>query len=274
MSECNIFVLGLDQENLDTLRDVPHHERYRFHPLLSVPELKEGEIPVATLLGKAQDQLQAFKVSDDAQFAEAVSTIREGIGRIGGPFQYVLDQLDLPPEIAEVGGQVCLAEEALAGDQVATEGYVHRGEVVVYGVLDSIDYPGSSTFLRHQYPSQLPAEVVARLEDISKRVIAQVGLDNNPYSIEFFHDPDTGAINLLEVNPRHLVRRRPAPEEIEQLQREIPGVVVEPIPTVGQRLSDMPAQDSYSYELTDIKVGADDMSGLVDKYERSVAALR
>lgn len=239
----------------------------------------------------------------------------------------MLDQLELPPEIAVVGGQACLAEEALSGDQMATEGYVFEGEVTVYGVLDSIDYPGSSTFLRHQYPSQCSSDVQQRLADISKRVITQIGLDNSTFSIEFFHDPQTGAINLLEINPRHsqshaalfhhvdgapnhhamlsialgrdprlphrqgrwgiaakwyhrrfhdsMLLRGPTQEEIERVQREIPGVAVHPVAEEGRRLSDSPkAKDSYSFELTDIVVGAADEADLVDKYERTVAALR
>ena len=41
------------------------------------------------------------------------------------------------------------------------------------------------------------------MTDISRRVIGQLGLDNSTFSIEFFHDPDTGRINLLEINSRH-----------------------------------------------------------------------
>ncbi len=99
----------------------------------------------------------AFGVSDMTEFRAAVTEIREGIARVGKPFEAVLGLLELPPEMEGVGGQVCLAEEAMTGIQVAVEGYVHQGEVTVYGVLDSINYPDSSSFLRHQYPSTLPA---------------------------------------------------------------------------------------------------------------------
>jgi hypothetical protein len=51
-------------------------------------------------------------------------------------------------------------------------------------------------------------------------------------------------------------------------------VAIRPEPGEGQRLSDLPFQDSYSYELTDIVIGAQDEAELIDKYERTVAALR
>ncbi|WP_435810353.1 hypothetical protein [Streptomyces mirabilis] len=66
---------------------------------------------------------------------------------VGRPFEYILDQLDLPQEMAGVGGQVCLAEETLNGVQVAVEGYEHDGEITVYGVLDSINYPDSCSLI-------------------------------------------------------------------------------------------------------------------------------
>ncbi|MEV0598076.1 ATP-grasp domain-containing protein [Streptomyces sp. NPDC050315] len=145
----------------------------------------------------------AYGVKDEKEFQEAVAQIREGIHRVGRPFEYILDRIELPPEMAGVGAQVCLAEEAISGIQVAVEGYVLNGEVVVYGTLDSINYPDSSSFLRHQYPSTLPADVIERLRTASERVIRQIGMEAATFSIEFFYDPHTDSINLLEINPRH-----------------------------------------------------------------------
>ncbi|MEU8890439.1 ATP-grasp domain-containing protein [Streptomyces sp. NPDC048442] len=292
----NIFVIGLDEANLPTLRAVPHSDEYRFHPLLTIEELQSGEVSVPDLIGRATRVLDAFDgsvdaivgywdfpvstlvpilgerygtlstslesvvkcehkywsrleqervvqehpkfgqvdlsadepsvpegmsfpmwvkpalsysselafgVKDQQEFREAVAEIRQGVSRVGRPFEYVLDRLDLPPEMAGVGGQVCLAEETLTGVQVAVEGYVHNGEITVYGVLDSINYPDSSSFLRHQYPSALPEPVIRRLHDVSTRVIGQIGMDAATFSIEYFYDPRTDALNVLEINPRH-----------------------------------------------------------------------
>ncbi|MET7933197.1 ATP-grasp domain-containing protein [Streptomyces sp. NPDC005322] len=296
MSVKNVFVIGLDEANLPTLRDVPGASEYRFHPLLTIEELQVGEVSVADLRAKAEKVLDAFDGSIDAivgywdfpvstlvpllserygthstslesvvkcehkywsrleqqkvidehprfgrvdltaddprppegvrfpmwlkpalsysselafgvkdmeEFRTAVAEIREGISRVGRPFEYILDMLGLPPEMDGVGGEVCLAEEALSGLQVAVEGYVHQGEVTVYGALDSINYPDSSSFLRHQYPSALPEPVVRRLRDVSERVMRQIGMNDATFSIEYFYDPRTDEINLLEINPRH-----------------------------------------------------------------------
>ena len=267
----------------------------------------------------------AFEVTDEQEFARAVTEMRDGVARVGEPFEYVLAQADLPPEIAAAGGQSALAEQAMTGERAAVEGYCRGREVVVHGVLDSLVYPGVSSFLRHQYPSQLPEPMRQRLADVSKRVIEHIGLTDTTFSIEFFCDPATGDLGLLEINPRHsqshadlfeqvdgfpnhhylvkaalgedpgrpqgggpydisarwylrrftdgVVRRVPSTADIARVEREIDGVRVRAKVGVGQRLSEMQFQDSYSYQLAEIVVGARDVDEMEEKYERCVAAL-
>ncbi|WP_033328508.1 ATP-grasp domain-containing protein [Streptomyces yerevanensis] len=414
----NVFVIGLDEANLPTLRQVPGARSLRFHQLLTIEELQIGEVHLPALIEKAQGVLDAFDgsvdaivgywdfpvstlvpilserygtrstslesvvrcehkywsrleqqkvtdrhprfgrvdlaaepprppgnvgfpmwvkpalsysselafgVGDEQEFRAAVAEIREGIARIGRPFEHILERIDLPPEMDGLGGQVCLAEEEMSGVQVAVEGYTHQGEVTVYGVLDSIDYPDSPCFLRHQYPSTLPPPVIAELHDVTERVMRRVGMDSATFSIEYFYDPRTRQISLLEINPRHsqshaelfqyvdgvpnhhcmvslalgddprmphregpyamaakwyhrwftdgVVRRVPGPEDIARIERETPGVRVDVVPEEGTRLSELPQQDSYSYELAHIFTGGANEEELREKYDHCVAAL-
>lgn len=266
----------------------------------------------------------AFEVTDDDAFEAAMAELRDGIGRVGEPFEYLLGKVDLPPEVAEAGGTAVLAERALSGNRAAVEGYVHNGRVVVHGVLDSLVYSGVSSFLRHQYPSQLPDTMQDRLADVSRRLMARIGLDDATFSIEFFCDPDTGEVNVLEINPRHsqahadlfeqvdgfpnhhymlkvalgedpgppgegpyrisarwylrrftdgVLMRGPSDDEIAAVERAVGGVRIHRKAPDGARLSELPGQDSYSYELAQIVVGADDLAQLEEKYDRCVATL-
>ncbi|MGH3321949.1 MAG: ATP-grasp domain-containing protein [Streptosporangiaceae bacterium] len=413
----NIFVLGLDELNLEALEELPHSADYRFHPLLSMEELlRSEEICLPELLETARRQLMSFAGSIDAivgywdfpvssmrpilcaefglrspsleaivkcehkywtrleqqkvtdayprfalvdlddpalppgltyplwlkpvksvasdlafrvagprELLQAVAAIRVGIGHFGRPFEHVLDRLDLPPEIVRAGGQACLAEEALEGTQFTVEGYSDDGETRVYGVVESLHYPGSPSFLRYQYPARLPESVFNRMVDITRRVIEQIGLDGGTFNIEFFWDAGRDAINLLEVNPRNsqsharlfadvdgvpnhqcmvslalgqapnppyrrgrhrvaakwflrrfadgVVRRSPTLEEVAKLEREIPATAVRVVAGLGARLSELPRQDSYSYELADIYIGASDEAELVAKYEQCAESL-
>jgi hypothetical protein len=302
------------------------HPRFAVVDLDGTPEPPAGlRFPMWLKPVKSFSSDLAFGVKDEKEFEAAVAEIREGIGRVGEPFDTVLNRVGLPPEVAEAGGAACLAEESLTGDQVAVEGYVHEGKVTVYGVLDSLTYPGRSSFLRHQYPSRLPGDVTAKLREVSEKVMGQIGMDSATFSIEFFHDPETGEVNLLEINPRHsqshaemfehvdgvpnhhcmislalgrdpalpqgagtygiaakwyhrrfedgVVRRTPTTEEIRRIEEDIPGTKIEIGVSVGQRLSDLPEQDQYSYELAHVFVGAKDEREMCEKYERVIDAL-
>jgi carbamoylphosphate synthase large subunit len=114
-----------------------------------------------------------------------------------------LDLAALPAEIADVGAQAVLAEEAMSGRQAAVEGYSFNGEATIYGTLDSLNYEGTSSFQRHQYPSQLPERTVRHMAEVARRVIEHIGLDNTAFSVEFFCRPETGEVCVLEINPRH-----------------------------------------------------------------------
>lgn len=267
----------------------------------------------------------AFKVHDDAQFDAALDEIREGIGRVGKPFDAALSHASLPDEIAEIGAMACIAEETVTGQQLTVEGYSAAGRIHFYGIVDSVLYPGTSSFQRYEYPSSLPQDVRDRVMDASERVIRQIGLDWVPFNIEFFWDSETRRLNLLEVNPRHsqshaqmfeavdgapnhqamvqlalgrdprmplregehkvagkwfyrrfsdaVVRHAPTEEEIAAVERDNPGVRITVLPQDGMYLNELPDQDSYSFELAHLYIGARDAEDMQAKYDRCVAAL-
>jgi hypothetical protein len=275
---------------------------------------------------KSFSSVLAFGVADDAAFQDALGKIQEGIGWVGEPFDALLEHVNLPPEIAAAGGQACLAEEAITGQQLTVEGYRYRDEVVIYGVVDSVNYENSPSFLRYQYPSSLPEHVIKRLGDISRRVVEAIGLERSTFNIEYFWDPGTDAITLLEINPRHsqshaelfedvdgmanhevmlrlaldrdpdfpqgqgrygmaakwfirrfsdgIVHHHPSPEEIEAIQHIVPGTTIELAVHAGDRLSELHEQDSYSYALASVYIGAADEAELAARFEQVVAALR
>jgi hypothetical protein len=293
---------------------------------LDRPALPEGlSYPVWLKPIKSASSELAFRADDPAQLAEVAATIRKGIRRIGDAFDFVLDQLELPPELTGAGGSACLAEEAASGVQVTVEGYGFRGDVHVYGVVDSVTVPGGTSFLRYQYPSCLPPTVTDRMAELSRRVIRQVGLDGVTFNIEYFWDAERDAVTLLEINPRHsqshaelfawvdgvanhhhmlelalgreprpphregpyavaalwfvrrsadgVVRRVPTAEEVAAVQHDVDGCTVDVTVRPGDRLSDLHDQDSYSYAIATIAVGADSEDELTRKYEQALAGL-
>ncbi|WP_199725956.1 acetyl-CoA carboxylase biotin carboxylase subunit family protein [Nocardiopsis sp. Huas11] len=301
------------------------------HPAFALVQLDDTappdlDFPMWIKPVKSASSDLAFRVDDERTFDEALDKLRAGIDRIGVPFEQILAHVDLPPEIESVGGRSCLAEAALHGVQVAVEGYVYQGEPVVYSTLDSVDYPGSSAFLCHRYPSELPEEVSRRMAEVAVKVIRQVGLDNTLFSVEFFYDPVEERLDIVEINPRHsqahaelfelvdgvpnherMIRlalgqdpalpagggeyavagqwfhrrfaedgvpvRVPTDEEVRALEESLPGVSIEIVPELGRPLTDLTAQDSYSFELAKITIGAQDGVEMRAKFERCVEEL-
>ncbi|MER7083269.1 ATP-grasp domain-containing protein [Saccharopolyspora kobensis] len=179
------------------------HPKFGLVDLAGEPGLPPGlSFPVWLKPVKSYSSVLAFHVAEPAELARAMAEIRQGIDVVGKSFDAVLSGLEVPPEIAVAGGRACLAEEEIRGVQATAEGYCYHGEPHVYGVIDSLHYPGTSSFLRYQYPSRLPAPVQRRIADVSTRVIRQIGLDSTAFNIEFFWGRDDDELNVLEINPR------------------------------------------------------------------------
>ena len=169
-----------------------------------VARLPEGlHFPVWIKPVKSVSSEGAFHVRDAEALAASVPMLHEVNERIAGPFEDVLALLDLPDEVAAAGADGCLVEEPARGRQFTVEGFVRGDDVTIYGVVDSVHFPGGSSFLRYQYPSSLPTPVLEHAADVSRRVVAAMGLDHTTFNIEYFWDPDTDLLRLLEINVRH-----------------------------------------------------------------------
>lgn len=267
----------------------------------------------------------AYQVGNDEELAQALGEIRNRIDQVGDAFDHLLEYVDLPDEIARVGGRACLVEESVTGGQLTIEGYSVGTEVHIYGAIDSVTYPDCPSFLRYQYPSTLPQRIITRASDLSRALVARLGLDSVAFNVEFFVDPERETLTVLEVNPRHsqsharlfeyvdgipnhqcmvrlalgldpqlpygegpyrhaakwffrrftdgTVRRCPSAAEIDSIEEQVPGVAVKIAASEGMRLSDADRQDSYSYELAHVFIGANSEAELAEKYERCIAGL-
>jgi hypothetical protein len=95
-----------------------------------------------------------------------------------------------------------MLEEPLRAPQFNLDGYVHRGELRTFGVVDAVCYPGTQAFQRWELPSRLPAAVVERAADVARRFLAAVGFTHGCFNMEFFHDAASDRLAVIEFNPR------------------------------------------------------------------------
>ena len=297
-----------------------------FDPMEECPEERIGlSLPFWIKPVKATNSELAFLVRSTTELGRAIDRIRREIPRLAVPFDEELAHATPPPEVACITGRWCLAEEVLEGDQFTVSGYAYNGKVHVYGVVDSLNYPGTSSFSRYQYPSRLPPEIRRRMATETERVVTALGFDQGAFNVEYFFDAARDRLRLLEVNPRisqshgdlylkvdgepnhrvmadlavgrpprmphrkgafpiaskfHLrsfedgrVVRVPDADSVARLQARIPGARIDVRVRVGDRLSHLRRQDSYSFELAHIHLGGTCEEELVETYQEVVAAL-
>ena len=143
----------------------------------------------------------AFRINDARELNYAVEQMRGGLEKMCRPFQYLMERYRMPEFFTSMR-ESAIAESMLSGSQCTLEGYVFEGEVIGYGVVDSVREGDRSSFSRYEYPSTLPLDVQYRMIEIGRRVISQLDLDDSPFNIEFFYSQTDDHIYLLEINPR------------------------------------------------------------------------
>jgi biotin carboxylase len=95
-----------------------------------------------------------------------------------------------------------MLEEPVHAPQYNLDGYVHRGQLHVLGVVDAIMYPGTQAFMRWDMPSRLPSAVAARAADVARRFLGAVGFTHGLFNMEFFYDAASDRLSVIEFNPR------------------------------------------------------------------------
>lgn len=86
--------------------------------------------------------------------------------------------------------------------QYNLDGWTAGGQVHALGVVDAITYPGTRAFMRWETPSRLAPAIQQRALEIARRFLAAIGYRHGLFNLEFFHDPATDRLTVIECNPR------------------------------------------------------------------------
>lgn len=114
------------------------------------------------------------------------------------PFQQLLDAYS----DRRVAAHCFVGERPLDGQQVTVDGFVQDGRTTITGIVDSVMYPGTTSFQRFEYPSRLPSDVQRKMVQLSSRLIEGSGLNNSLFNIELFYNADHDSVSIIEINPR------------------------------------------------------------------------
>jgi hypothetical protein len=95
-----------------------------------------------------------------------------------------------------------IGEEIINGVQVNLDGFMHNGKITILGIVDEVMYPGTQAFLRFEYPSRLPADVLARMRALAEKLFTGLDYAYGFFNVELIYDADSGRIQVVEINPR------------------------------------------------------------------------
>jgi biotin carboxylase len=97
-----------------------------------------------------------------------------------------------------------LLEEPVPPDtpQYNLDGWVQDGQVHALGVVDAVMVPGTQAFMRWEVPSRLPQPVQQQALQVARLFLQAIGYRHGFFNLEFFHDPASGRLSVIECNPR------------------------------------------------------------------------
>ena len=97
-----------------------------------------------------------------------------------------------------------MLEEPVPPDtpQYNLDGWVQDGQVHALGVVDAVMVPGTQAFMRWEVPSRLPQAVQQQALQVAQRFLQAIGYRHGFFNLEFFHDPASGRLSVIECNPR------------------------------------------------------------------------
>jgi hypothetical protein len=119
--------------------------------------------------------------------------------------------------------------------------------------------------------SQSHADLFEKVHGVSHhQIMLQLALGEKPKPLGNKGKFRYAAKFMLRTFDSGKVVAVPSDEEIASVMNKMPGTIVKVLVKEGQQLAKMELQDSYSYELADIFIGANKRSELVDKYDRVI----
>ena len=268
----------------------------------------------------------AFNIINENTLLQGIKKLKNSVHKITDPFRFLLGYAKIPDDFKPFLDHSCIAENLLTGSQCTVEGYVYDGEVICYGIVDSICDEDRSPFTGYEYPSLLPEYVKEEIINISTKIMTHIQYGNATFNIEYFYNQVDDTVCLLEINPRcsqshaHLfekvdgvsnlavmvdlalgrkpqfkkgaglfncaakymvrvyedgvITKIPGEKDIEKLKKIIPDAEIKILADFRTRLSDLENQDSYSYELMDIFIGAKSPKDLAQRYNTCLEMLQ
>ena len=182
--EANVGFASLDVAYGD---DIPHD--------LSYPQFVKPVKAAFSVLArevKSRDELQAH-----TRFGRRELWV---IRRLVEPFERVVKQR--MPQAGTAHRMMLDTPVPMNTPQYNLDGWVFKGRAQTLGMVDAVMYPGTQAFMRWEVPSRLATTVQQRALAVAQKFLTAIGYAHGFFNMEFFHDPLTDRLSVIEFNPR------------------------------------------------------------------------
>lgn len=120
------------------------------------------------------------------------------------PFDRIARKLGIAAEpAASMIGEAIQYAKQLNYDGMVANGVVHR-----IGIVEERMVPGTRAFGAFVAPARLPERIVARCDELAQIFLGALGFTHGCFNIEFFWDPDSNRVTVIEANPRMAIARQ------------------------------------------------------------------
>ncbi|MDQ6892754.1 MAG: ATP-grasp domain-containing protein [Acidobacteriota bacterium] len=191
--------------------------QHKYYARLAQWEVVPEAVPAFELMDRESDSLPALFRDSPVFVKPCKSFFSVGAypARTAGEWRAARQLATLPEAFFEpfdrlarrhaglsISAKHLLVESLISGRQATLEGFCSGDDVYVLGVVDSLMHPGTISFERFEYPSELPGSVQERMQDVSQRLMKRLGYRDGFFNIEFFYDEGSDSLAIVEVNPR------------------------------------------------------------------------
>ena len=122
--------------------------------------------------------------------------------------------------------------------------------------------------------SQAHTDIFEKVHGISHHsIMLNIALGRRPKALEYKGKHRIASNFMLRIYESGKVKKVPSQEELDKLKEKYPELTLKLHVTEGMHLSDLQGQDSYSYELGNMFLGARNQEELIQKYDDCMANL-
>lgn len=249
------------KKHVDYMGEPFHYIMEKFGMPVELAEMKETMIAESPLSG-AMCTLEGYVYQGSVVGYGVVDSVRDADRSSFSRYEY---PSSLPLEVTH--RMIDVARRALG--QI---GY----DNACFNIEFFYDSTSDNVYLLEINPrcSQAHTDIFEKVHGVSHlNVMLSLALGQRPRPMERKGRHNLAAHFMMRVFENGRVFTTPGPQDLDRLKTEIPDIEVKVAVRPGMRLSELRGQDSYSFEVGNVFIGARDQAELLERYGKALRLL-